>query len=201
MCKIRVIVDFISTWVYPVNPAPPVKKIHIRVHFWFLVARLKKRMNKVSIVSCFIARQMRTAAWKTAPQVALRNCSKEAGGEGQYICDFGKRGVDVFKHAHTHTYTHAHIYILLFFWSLCWSQETVITMKNVSAFLDMRRYKNEAQKISSRKYPTIWRLVLPLLVPNTKCLLLLSTLRGCWKSAAAAACDLILVEVDGKHPW
>ena len=49
---------------------------------------------------------MKTAAWKTASQVALRNCSKEAGGEGQYICDFGKRGIDVFKHTHKHT----HIY-------------------------------------------------------------------------------------------
>ena len=41
---------------------------------------------------------MRTAAWKTAPQVALRNCSKEAGGEGQYICDFGKKGINVLKY-------------------------------------------------------------------------------------------------------
>ena len=26
---------------------------------------------------------------RTAPQITLRNCSKEAGGKGQYICDFG----------------------------------------------------------------------------------------------------------------
>ena len=29
---------------------------------------------------------MRTAAWETAPQTALKNCSKEVG-EGQYISD------------------------------------------------------------------------------------------------------------------
>ena len=28
---------------------------------------------------------MRTAAWETAPQVALRNCSKEAGGRSVYM--------------------------------------------------------------------------------------------------------------------
>ena len=29
--------------------------------------------------------EMRTAAWETAPQVALRNCSKEAGGRSVYM--------------------------------------------------------------------------------------------------------------------
>ena len=56
---------------------------------------------------------MRTAAQETAPQVALRNCSKEEGGEGQYIYDFGKRGIDVFKHTHTHIHTHIYIYIYI----------------------------------------------------------------------------------------
>ena len=33
---------------------------------------------------CLLWGKMRTAAWETAPQIALRHCSKEAGG-GQYI--------------------------------------------------------------------------------------------------------------------
>ena len=32
---------------------------------------------------------MRTVAQEMAPQIALRNCSGEAAGKGQYICDFG----------------------------------------------------------------------------------------------------------------
>ena len=31
---------------------------------------------------------MRTAARETAPQIALRDCSEEAVGEGQFIYDF-----------------------------------------------------------------------------------------------------------------
>ena len=41
---------------------------------------------------------MRTIAQETAPQIALRNCSKEAVGEGQYICDFSEGGVHKIKH-------------------------------------------------------------------------------------------------------
>ena len=33
----------------------------------------------------FIWGKMRTVAWETAPQIALRDCSKEAVGEGQYM--------------------------------------------------------------------------------------------------------------------
>ena len=40
---------------------------------------------------------MRTAAWETAPQIALRGCSRELGGEGQNRCDFGKDGVQAIK--------------------------------------------------------------------------------------------------------
>ena len=42
--------------------------------------------------------KMRTIAQETAPQIALRNCSKEAVGEGQYICDFSEGGVHKIKH-------------------------------------------------------------------------------------------------------
>ena len=95
-----------------------------------------------------------------------------------------------FQHVHTQTHTHIYKYIyLLFFWSFCSSKEIVITMKNVHAFLDMRRYKNEAHKISSRKYPIIWRLVLPVLVPNTKCLFLLSTLNSFQRVLTISSCS------------
>ena len=41
---------------------------------------------------------MRTAAQETAPQVALRNCSKDAEWRGQCICDFGKGGLRAIRH-------------------------------------------------------------------------------------------------------
>ena len=41
---------------------------------------------------------MRTAAQETAPQVALRNCSKDAEWRGQCICDFGKGGLRAMRH-------------------------------------------------------------------------------------------------------
>ena len=41
---------------------------------------------------------MRTADQETAPQIALRNCSKEAGGKGQYVYDFGEGRIHAIKH-------------------------------------------------------------------------------------------------------
>ena len=80
-----------------------------------------------------------------------------------------------------------------------------------------------AHKISSWKYPIIWRPVPPafsrarfslvaqacptLCNPRDCIPCLISALhpellfRPCWKSAAAAEHKLILVEVDGKCPW
>ena len=55
--------------------------------------------------------------------------------------------------------------------------------------------------MGSWNYLTIWRPVLPVFPRAHSASFLLSTLnsfQGCWKSAAAAAHDLILVEVDGK---
>ena len=46
----------------------------------------------------FIWSKMRTAAWDTAPLIALRNCSKEPGRKDQYICDFGKGRIHAIKH-------------------------------------------------------------------------------------------------------
>ena len=79
-----------------------------------------------------------------------------------------------------------------------------VTMKDFSAFLDRRRDKNWAHKINSWEHLTIWRPVLPVPHWTQSASFLLSSLnsfRGCWRSAAAAAHDLILVEVDGKHSW
>ena len=74
-------------------------------------------------------------------------------------------------------------------------------MKDFSAFLDIRRYKNEAHKIISWKCWILWRPVLPVflerIVPHF-CSPPISPFRGCWKSANVAAHDLILVEIDGK---
>ena len=56
-------------------------------------------MHNVRDVSeVFIWRKMRTAAQETAPQIALRNSSKEARGKIQYICDFGEGGMHATKH-------------------------------------------------------------------------------------------------------
>ena len=45
---------------------------------------------------------MRTVAQETAPQIALRKCSKEMwsglGRGGHYISDFGEGGLLVIKH-------------------------------------------------------------------------------------------------------
>ena len=49
-------------------------------------------------VISFIWGKMRTAAHETAPQIALRHCSKETQGEGQYTCDFGEGRIHTIKH-------------------------------------------------------------------------------------------------------
>ena len=98
------------------------------------------------------------------------------------------------------------VYIILEFllvlWSFCHLWETICTMKNFSTFLDMRRYKNWAHKISSWVYPTIWRPVLAVFleqrVPHF--FSLPSLLQGGWRSVVAAAHDLILVEVLWQVP-
>ena len=70
---------------------------------------------------------------------------------------------------------------------------TVITIKDFSAFLDMRRYKNWTHKMDSWKCLTIWRPVLPVPHPPPEhdrvphfCSLPWTPFRRCWKSAASA---------------
>ena len=41
---------------------------------------------------------MKTAAWETAPQLALRNFFKEAGRKVQHVCDFCEGGICAIKH-------------------------------------------------------------------------------------------------------
>ena len=51
----------------------------------FLIVNLKNAQHESCKLS-FIWGKMRTAAWETAPQITLRNCSKEAVGEvGIYV--------------------------------------------------------------------------------------------------------------------
>ena len=47
--------------------------------------QLKKDVQLESCELSFIWGKMRTAAWETASQVALRDFPKEALGEGQYM--------------------------------------------------------------------------------------------------------------------
>ena len=107
----------------------------------------------------------------------------------------------------------------------CWSQGAIVIMKGFSAFLDKRWYKNWPHKKTTPE--NIYLKTCPAghhpgpptpntpspatsLLLSTECLIsapLWSPFRGCWKSATAAAHDLILVEANGKcqfvvdNPW
>ena len=78
---------------------------------------------------------MRTIAREIVSHIGLRNCSKyggrETGGEGrnQYICDFGEGGVHAIKH-------------IFFCKRSLLSLGAITTLKEFSALLDMRKYKN-----------------------------------------------------------
>ena len=95
---------------------------------------------------------MRTADQETAPQIALRNCSKGWRWEINIHVILVKG-----KYIQSSTYVFQKTSA-----SLMKSWETVDTMKDFSAFLDLRRYKNWAHKISFWKYLTIWKPVLPV---------------------------------------
>ena len=121
-----------------------------------------------------------------ASERALRNCSKEVGGEVSVICDFSE-GVCVQSHMLAD--------------AGCWSQGADVTINDFSAFPNMRKCKNWAHKFFSWKYLTIWRPVLPVFLEHRGPHSWSPTwtpFRVCWRSAAAVACDLILVEADGK---
>ena len=76
-------------------------------------------------------------------------------------------------------------------------------MKDFGAFLDRRRYKNWAHKISFWQYLTIQKPALPGFPGHREphlCFPPWTSFWGFWKPATAAAHNLILVEVDGKCP-
>ena len=61
------------------------------------LAEVKKNAQRERCELNFICGKMRTRGWETAAQIALNNCSQEAGGEGQYRCDFGEGGAHAIK--------------------------------------------------------------------------------------------------------
>ena len=88
------------------------------------VSNLKYAQNESCQLS-FIGGKRRTAAQEPAPQIALRNYSKEVyvWGEGQFnICDFGERGVHAIKSLCK---------------NFCQSRGADVTIKGFNVFLDM----------------------------------------------------------------
>ena len=78
---------------------------------------------------------MRAAAWETAPRIALRNCSKEVGEKDSIYVTLVK-----WEHVQSGTY-----FLVESFYCFCKasaSYEEHVTVKNFSAFLDLRRHKN-----------------------------------------------------------
>ena len=73
---------------------------------------------------------MRAAAWEKAPQIALRNCSKEVVEEEQYSCDLGEAGIQAIKHT---------------FWRCLLPFERDILDNDFSAILNM----GQCKKLSS----------------------------------------------------
>ena len=57
----------------------------------------KKDVQLESCEFSFIWNIIRTVVWETAPQLALRNCSREVEGKVN-IYDFGEGGVHAVKH-------------------------------------------------------------------------------------------------------
>ena len=164
--------------------------------FNFIPCWLLKNAQPESSELSFVWGKMRTAAQETAPQIALRNSSKETVGKVS-MYEILVKG----KYVQLSTYFPKRF--LLVSWSFFYSRWTVVTMKDFSACLDMRIYKNWAHKIFSWKYLSedlSCQFYHECTVPHF-CSPPWSLLRGCWKSAAASAQDLILVDGDGKCPW
>lgn len=84
---------------------------------------------------------MMSTAWETAPQVALKDCSKGIEGKGSIYVILEKE--EVCSPAHTF----GRKSLLASRKLQCWSQETTITMKNFSPFLNMRGDINWAHKL------------------------------------------------------
>ena len=94
---------------------------------------------------------MKSIAWETAFQVALRNSSKESRGKSKNRW-FLWRGSPCNP-------------------ALIFCRRLLLVMKDFSAFLGMRKCETWAHKIFSWKYLTTWRLVLPVFfrMPHSWC--------------------------------
>ena len=113
----------------------------------------KKNAQGESYELSFIWGKMRTIDQETAFQIALRNCSKEVGGKVSIY-------VIWVKGEYVQSSTFFCTRFLLFSWKLVLVMRRRLTMKHFNTFLVMRRCKNQAHKITSWKYLTIWRPVL-----------------------------------------
>ena len=126
----------------------------------------------------------RPLAQKVAPQIALKGCSR-GREEGQWI--WWKRSTQrALKH-------------IFFTEGYCWSPGTDISLKNFSVFLDMRKYKNWARKISSWTYLS-WRPVLPVAPRAQSSPLLISTLSSLWGILKFSSCSSSWFNLCG-HRW
>ena len=132
----------------------------------------------------FIWGKMRTIAWERAPQMALRDCSKEAVGEGQYI-RLSWRGSSV----QSSTYFTKGFLLDTRSW---WHHEGIECFSRNEEIQGLGSW-NQFLKIS------IWRLVPPASlehrVPHSPPG---NPLRGCWRLEAAAAQGPVSTEADGK---
>ena len=57
----------------------------------------KKKCTDEGCKLSFMWGNMRTAAWETVPQITEKLLQR-GGGEGQYMRDFGERGIHVIEH-------------------------------------------------------------------------------------------------------
>ena len=141
-----------------------------------------------------------------------KDCSPEdntsVNSERLFQRGSGERTVHMWFWQRGNTCNQTHIF---FVENFCWSHEasaswetpeTIVTMKDFIALLDMRIDKNWAHKISSWEYWPSKDLSCKVpRVPSASFLLsTLNSFKGCWRSAAAVALNLILVETDGKQP-
>ena len=129
---------------------------------------------------------MKTAAWETAPQIALRDCSKEAVEEGQNI-RFWWRGSLV----HSIAYLTKDFMLVTRSWC---------HHKGIHCF---SRYEEVRGSGSWNQFlkTSIRRPVLPVSLKHRVSLSTLNSFGGCWSSTAAAAQGSISAEADGKCPW
>ena len=161
------------------------------------ICRLKKKKvhPKSWDWSCLGA-NVRAVAWEAALQRALKHRSKEVGGRSEYL-RFWWRGRSMQPSSHSAEGPH---------WSCegyCQARGADITVKDCRAFLDLRRCKNWARKISW-KYLTLGRPVLPVFLehrapPSSLHPELLSG--GVEGRPLPWLCDSIPAEADGMCPF